>query len=236
MAGCLLAALTYMPLFKGLTHYVNPELEAASARTPITMTAGGCNFHVFVGPWSKFSECDKAKDFLTKQGVSFTSVEAPGDAVTTKIGDMELQGWDEAKYKAAMKAAGFPTKADTEPDQLVHGRADPVHHGPLRDHGLRADRRVPGRALSGAHPVHVDVAALSHRQRLVRRHAAAAGHGDGGVVGQHLQRALVPDRRRGVHAHRRHARHCARPRTTRSASTFERRRTRAAPAIAARRR
>jgi MFS family permease len=113
MAGCLLAAVTYVPLFKGLTHYVNPDLEAASARTPITMTAGGCNFHVFVGPWSKFSQCDKAKDFLTKQGVSFTSVDVPGAAVVTKIGDTELQGWDEAKYKATMKAAGFPTTADT---------------------------------------------------------------------------------------------------------------------------
>ncbi len=114
MAGCLLAAVTYVPVLKGLTHYVNPDLEAASARTPITMTAGGCNFHVFVGPWSKFSPCDKAKDFLTKQGVSFwLSTAAPGDSVTTKIGDVELQGWDEAKYKAAMKAAGFPAKADT---------------------------------------------------------------------------------------------------------------------------
>jgi MFS family permease len=113
MAGCLLAALTYIPLFKGLTHYVNPELEAVSARTPISMTAGDCHFHVFVGPWSKFSACDKAKDFLTKQGVSFTAVDVPGAAVTTKIGDVELQGWDEAKYKATMKAAGFPAKADT---------------------------------------------------------------------------------------------------------------------------
>ena len=33
MAGCLLAALTYMPLFKGLTHFVNPDLEAAAARS-----------------------------------------------------------------------------------------------------------------------------------------------------------------------------------------------------------
>jgi MFS family permease len=113
MAGCLLAALTYVPLFKGLTHFVNPELEAASAKTSITMTAGGCNFHVFVGPWSKFSECDKAKDFLTKQGVSFVSVQAADATVVTKVGDVELKGWDEAKYKAAMKAAGYPTKADT---------------------------------------------------------------------------------------------------------------------------
>ncbi len=113
MAGCLLGALTYMPLFKGLTHFVNPDLEAAAARTPISVTAGGCSFHLFPGPWSKYSECDKAKDFLTKQGVSFTTNDAASTAVVTRIGDTELQGFDEAKYKAAMKAAGFPTKADT---------------------------------------------------------------------------------------------------------------------------
>ena len=72
MAGCLLAVLTYFPLFKGLTHYVNPDLEAAAAKTQITVAASDCHFHIFVGPWSKFSECDKAKDFLTKQGISFS--------------------------------------------------------------------------------------------------------------------------------------------------------------------
>ncbi len=113
MAGCLLGALLYLPLFRGLTHFVNPDLEAASAKTPITVTAGGCHFHVFVGPWSKFTECDKAKDFLTKQGVSFQSVEVAEPGVATKFGDVEIKGWDEAKYKAAMKDAGFPTKADT---------------------------------------------------------------------------------------------------------------------------
>jgi MFS family permease len=106
MAGCLLGALLYLPLFRGLTHFVNPDLEAASAKTPITVTAGDCHFHVFVGPWSKFTECDKAKDFLTKQGVSFQSVEVAEPGVTTKFGDVEIKGWDEAKYKAAMKDAG----------------------------------------------------------------------------------------------------------------------------------
>src|SRR5918912_1246138 len=89
MAGCLLAALTYFPLFKGLTHFVNPALEAATAKTPITVAARDCNFHLFVGPWSKFSDCDKAQDFLTKQGISFTSTTLPAgaaDAVVTKIG------------------------------------------------------------------------------------------------------------------------------------------------------
>jgi MFS family permease len=115
MVGCLLAAVTYFPLFKGLTHFVNPDLEAAAARTPITVAANECNFHIFVGPWSKFTECDKVKDFLTKQGVSFTSSPAGADGkVMTRIGDVELTGWDEPKFKAAMKAAGFPPTANPQ--------------------------------------------------------------------------------------------------------------------------
>ena len=113
MVGCLLAILTYFPLFKALTHYVNPQLEAATAKTPITVSATDCNFHIFVGPWSRFSDCDKAKDFLTKQGISFKSVPAEGGkTVSAKIGDVQIDGWDEAKYKDALKAAGFPAKAD----------------------------------------------------------------------------------------------------------------------------
>ncbi|MEA2698999.1 MAG: hypothetical protein QOI66_3270 [Myxococcales bacterium] len=113
MAGCLLGALLYFPLFKGLTHFVNPELEAATDKTPISVAASDCNFHVFVGPWSKFSDCDKAKDFLTKQGISFSSLPGvEGEKVVTKVGDVEIKGWDEPKYKAAVKAAGFPTAAN----------------------------------------------------------------------------------------------------------------------------
>jgi MFS family permease len=113
MAGCIIAVLTYFPLFRGLTHYVNPDLEAAAAKTQISVAASDCSFHIFVGPWSKFSECDKAKDFLTKQGISFTSLPGvEGEKVVTKVGDVELKGWDENAYKEAVKAAGFPAKAD----------------------------------------------------------------------------------------------------------------------------
>ncbi|HEX6703395.1 MAG TPA: MFS transporter [Albitalea sp.] len=113
LLGCLIAAVTYFPLFKALTHYVNPALEAYSEKTPITVAASECNFHMFVGPWSKFTECDKAKDFLTKQGLSFKSVPAAGDAkVLTKIGDVEIAGWDEAKFKDALTKTGYPGPAD----------------------------------------------------------------------------------------------------------------------------
>ena len=115
MAGCLLAIVTYFPLFKALTHYVNPALEAATAKTPISVSANDCNFHIFVGPWSKFTDCDKAKDFLTKQGISFKSMPLPAgstDNVVTKIGDVELKGWDQTKTAETLKAAGFPASAD----------------------------------------------------------------------------------------------------------------------------
>jgi MFS family permease len=116
LAGCLIAAVTYFPLFQGLTHYVNPDLEAFAQKNPITLTAdtSTCNFQVFVGPWSKFSNCDRAKDFVTKLGLSFETVNAPGsgDQVNLAIGGTKLEGWDAAKWTAAFKAAGYPATAD----------------------------------------------------------------------------------------------------------------------------
>ncbi len=115
LAGCLIAAVTYFPLFQGLTHYVNPALETFASANPITVAAKDCNFHIFVGPWSKFSECDKAKDFLTKAGLSFTSTTLPAgstDAVVTRVGDTELKGFDEAAYKKVLADRKYPTSAD----------------------------------------------------------------------------------------------------------------------------
>ena len=115
MAGCLVAAVTYFPLFQGLTHYVNPALEAFSAKTQISVAAADadCKFHIFVGPWSKFSDCDRVKDFLTKQGLSFKSV--PGaelGKVVTTIGTEKIEGWDQKKLGDTLKAAGAPASAD----------------------------------------------------------------------------------------------------------------------------
>ena len=113
MAGCLIAAVTYFPLFGALTHYVNPALEEFAAKTPITVAASECNFHLFVGPWSKFSDCDKAKDYLTKQGLSFKSVPTePGKAVVTMIGSTRIEGWDQKQLDSVLKDAGYKSGAD----------------------------------------------------------------------------------------------------------------------------
>jgi hypothetical protein len=115
LAGCAIAAITYFPLFQGLTHYVNPDLEAFSKANPITVTAdqSTCNFHIFVGPWSKFTDCDRAQDFLTKSGLSFKIAHAAGSkSVDMDIGGTKIQGWDNAKWTAALAAKGYPKAAD----------------------------------------------------------------------------------------------------------------------------
>lgn len=114
LAGCFIAAVTYFPLFGALTHYVNPDLEAYQNRTPITITAdqSTCHLHVFVGPWSKFSDCDRAQDLLTKSGLSFKIENAPGKPVELTLGSTKVEGWDAAKWNAALTAAGYPKSAD----------------------------------------------------------------------------------------------------------------------------
>lgn len=116
LTGCLLAALTYFPLFAALTHYVNPDLQAFQRNNPIVLTADRetCNLHIFVGPWSKFTDCDRAQDFLTKSGLSFTTkdAEAGSQSVSVKIGETRIDGWDDEAWTAALKEAGYPSRAD----------------------------------------------------------------------------------------------------------------------------
>ncbi|MFZ0197332.1 MAG: MFS transporter [Pseudolabrys sp.] len=115
LAGCAIAAITYFPLFQGLTHYVNPDLEAFAKANPITVSAdqSNCNFHIFVGPWSKFTDCDRAQDFLTKSGLSFKIAGVPGSkTVDLDIAGTKVQGWDNAKWTAALAAKNFPKAAN----------------------------------------------------------------------------------------------------------------------------
>jgi MFS family permease len=115
LAGCAIAAITYFPLFQGLTHYTNPDLEAFAKANPITVTADQttCNFHIFVGPWSKFTDCDRAQDFLTKSGLSFTIANSAGlKSADLDIAGTKVQGWDNAKWTAALAAKNYPKAAD----------------------------------------------------------------------------------------------------------------------------
>ena len=113
LAGCLIASLLYFPLFKGLTHYANPALEAYQTNTQVSVSADDCQLHVFVLPGTKFTACDRTKDFLTKSGLSFETRPAEGGVdVITRIGATQINGYDEAKLKAALAGSGYPASAD----------------------------------------------------------------------------------------------------------------------------
>jgi MFS family permease len=132
MAGCLIAALTYFPIFKALTHYANPAIEAAAQTSPVVVTADPdtCTFQFNPVGTSKFTtSCDIAKSALAKSGTPYSNVDAPaGSVATVAIGDtvidaFEGKGQDADTLKAgtarfgdeiksALTAAGYPEKAD----------------------------------------------------------------------------------------------------------------------------
>ncbi len=133
MAGCLLAMLTYMPLFGGLTRYANPALYAALASAPVTVIADPkeCSFQfdpIGKNPFDSTS-CDIAKSFLAKSGVTYKSEDAPAGTVTKiRSGTATFEAPDpkvvkgadrkaaigafQKQLKGVLSAAGYPDKAD----------------------------------------------------------------------------------------------------------------------------
>ena len=136
LGGCLIAALTYFPIFAALTHYANPALETAIKTSPVVVTADPAKCQFLFNPTGTktfTSSCDIARTVLANASVAYTNEAAPaGSVASIKIGDKVIQGYDAhtmskqdaaAQDKAfkkdlgdAIKAAGYPTKAD--PDQM----------------------------------------------------------------------------------------------------------------------
>ena len=132
MAGCLLAVLTYFPVFTALTKAANPDLYAAQEKNKVVITADAseCSFQFNPTGTVKFtSSCDIAKQVLAGASVSYENVAAPaGTVASIKIGQTAIPGYsskglsaDEAKKKDVefkklvaddLKAAGYPSKAD----------------------------------------------------------------------------------------------------------------------------
>ena len=225
LAGCLIAALTYFPLFKLMTATANPALYAAQENTKVTIIAdpADCSFQFNPTGTAKFTQpCDIAKALLARSSVSATTVDAPrGSIAKVRIGDKEFvandrelrqgrrrrhhggrlsrrrqsdrrqdRGRSEGRARQLRRAVRHLQRAEADPDRHPH---DP---GDLRDDGLRPDRRGAGRVLPDPHPLYRPVAALSHRQRLVRRPAARHLVRHGGADRRHLLRSLVSDRGR----------------------------------------
>jgi MFS family permease len=136
MAGCILAALTYFPVFKALTHAANPALADAVQRAPVTVVAAPSDCSVQFDPVGRKTfarSCDVAKSALARNGIPYENEAAqPGTVASVRIGNgadaVELVSFDgtqlgtdefraanaefQARLKAALQEAGYPPRAD----------------------------------------------------------------------------------------------------------------------------
>ncbi len=132
MLGCLLAVVTYFPVFTALTKAANPDLAAAQAANKVIVTANPaeCSFQFNPTGTVKFtSSCDVAKQALASASVSYDNASAaPGATATITVGTTVINSYsakgvskEEAKAKSdefkkalgdALKAANYPAKAD----------------------------------------------------------------------------------------------------------------------------
>ena len=132
LAGCVIAAATYFPVFHGLTAAGNPALAKALRDAPVTLTADAaeCSFQFNPTGTSRFtSSCDVAKQALANASVNYHSEQHAGAARIT-VGERTIESFDaslltgtalaerEARFRrelsTALDAAGYPSRADPE--------------------------------------------------------------------------------------------------------------------------
>ena len=131
LAGCLLAVLTYFPLFSALTHFANPALEQARERSPVVVIADNatCSFQFNpVGTAAFTTPCDVAKSALAKRGIPYSNAALPaGEEARIAVGEMAIPSFDartdadgsrraafEAALTRALDEAGYPAAADPD--------------------------------------------------------------------------------------------------------------------------
>ncbi|SHN71711.1 Sugar transporter [Bradyrhizobium erythrophlei] len=120
LAGCLIAALTFFPIFRMITTNANPALEKAieSVKVEVVADPAGCG-DLFnpVGTRVFTSPCDTARDFLAKSSVKYSTTSGPaGSGVKVMINGKDV-AYADAKagnpaVAAAVAAAGYPKAGD----------------------------------------------------------------------------------------------------------------------------
>jgi MFS family permease len=117
LAGCLIAALTFFPIFRMISTYANPALESAIETVKVQVVADpkGCG-DLFnpVGTRVFSAPCDLARDFLAKSSVKYDTVYTPGSGVKIVVNGKEVPytkpADSNAGVTAALQAAGYPKR------------------------------------------------------------------------------------------------------------------------------
>ena len=118
IAGYALTIILLFPLFHWMAAAANPELSAARLRSPVTVQGTHCEFNPFAS--RQANPCGRALDALTRRGISYEIVPAPGwtgdgDAYQVRIGAEPVDAADEAALDRALGAAGYRLEKTTPP-------------------------------------------------------------------------------------------------------------------------
>lgn len=112
--GCALSALLFIPIFQGLMTYGNPQLAAFRASHVVKVAGPGCaadqSFVTQLFSPGQVTPCSRAKAFLSANAVPYEI--GPAEALTLRLGDKTLPGFDEPALRPALQEAGLPAKAD----------------------------------------------------------------------------------------------------------------------------
>jgi MFS family permease len=127
LGGCLLAALTYFPLFKLLSAEANPALHAAHRDIAVVVQAdpADCSFQFNpVGNARFTNSCDIVKSALARLSVNYKVENAPaGTLATVRIGQTTIPAstpnFPQA-LGAAVTAAGYPAASNPSVVKMAH--------------------------------------------------------------------------------------------------------------------
>jgi MFS family permease len=121
LAGCLIAALTYFPLFKLMTQVANPQLAQAIEKVKVDVTADPARCGSVFDPVGirTFTEpCDVARVALARSAITYTLVPSPaGSAAKVTMNGKEVPiapaiAANIAGFTAAAVEAGYPKAGD----------------------------------------------------------------------------------------------------------------------------
>ncbi|HSW25767.1 MAG TPA: MFS transporter, partial [Burkholderiaceae bacterium] len=127
LAGCVLAAASWMPLFDALASAANPALVQAQQRVDVRLLAerDDCSWRLAAIDAPPTHGCEMAQRLLSQRGVRYTRVDAVGAATIVIAGErFAVGGTGEGpvgeRLERALDVAGYPRQAD--PARIHHAR------------------------------------------------------------------------------------------------------------------
>ena len=127
LGGCLIAALTYFPVFQYLAETANPALTKAhdSVKVVVVTDPADCSFQFNPTGLSKFvNACDVAKGALARASVTYSQQDAAaGTVASVKIGDKTLDPKSKtfaAELASTLTAVGYPAASNPSVVKMAH--------------------------------------------------------------------------------------------------------------------